>query len=291
MWKVYLKSTKPHGVSKKWWPGANILVFNTGNWWVMEKIEQWGIQFQVGNNLTTHGLEDAFQIAMKTWGLWMEDNLDPATKLFFRSYAPRHFSGGSWNSGGHCNESVSPLTDLEGQEMMETPWTDKLILDAINHNVKRKRRAVEFLDITTSTNYRSDGHPGAFFWFTPRQRSRLQPLLFAWSAWLMEWGPLRNFAGKGKNFKLLTYVIFSNCFILWFPWIIFSNLSFFTFHVLKGIFRFHRSEHQVWDTNLKVEPTPCVIGWNNKLKLIHCIYDILWCNRGRKWTLWSVQCR
>lgn len=144
---------------EKWWPGANILVFNTGNWWVPEKIEQWGIRFQVGNNLTTHGLEDAFQIAMKTWALWMEDSLDPATRLFFRSYAPKHFSGGSWNSGGHCNESVKPLTDLE---MMETPWTNNHILDAINQNVKRKRGAVEFLDITTSTNYRSDGHPGAF---------------------------------------------------------------------------------------------------------------------------------
>lgn len=70
--------------------------------------------------------------------------------------------GGSWDTGGHCNEEVKPLTDLEDKEMLETPWTNQYIVDAMNHNMKTKRGAVEFLDITTSTIYRSDGHPGLY---------------------------------------------------------------------------------------------------------------------------------
>lgn len=70
--------------------------------------------------------------------------------------------GGTWNTGGRCDEEVKPLTDEEVEEMQETPWTNKLIVDAINHNIKTKRSAVEFMDITTSTNYRADGHGGLY---------------------------------------------------------------------------------------------------------------------------------
>jgi len=70
--------------------------------------------------------------------------------------------GKSSNSSGHCDEEVKPLSDLKGQEMLETPWTNKHIVDTINQIVKRKRGAVEFMDITTATNFRSDGHPGSF---------------------------------------------------------------------------------------------------------------------------------
>jgi hypothetical protein len=70
--------------------------------------------------------------------------------------------GGAWNKGGHCHEEVKPLTDAEVKKMQETPWTNKYIEDAINKNIKTKRSAVEFMDITTSTNYRSDGHSGLY---------------------------------------------------------------------------------------------------------------------------------
>ncbi|KAG0558453.1 hypothetical protein M758_10G027600 [Ceratodon purpureus] len=145
------------------WPGANILVFNSGHWWSWEKINRGGGRFQVGNNLTTHGFKEAFHIALNTWASWMEENIDPATtQVFFRSYASVHFRGGSWNSGGHCHEEVKPLTDEDVQKMQKTPWTNKLIVDAINKNIKKKRSVVEFMDVTTSTDYRSDGHSGLY---------------------------------------------------------------------------------------------------------------------------------
>ena len=51
-----------------------------------------GGRFQIGENLTTHSFEEAFQISLSTWAKWMEKNIDPATtQVFFRSFASVHF--------------------------------------------------------------------------------------------------------------------------------------------------------------------------------------------------------
>ncbi|XP_024364916.1 protein trichome birefringence-like 11 isoform X2 [Physcomitrium patens] len=145
------------------WPGANVMIFNTGHWWSWEKIGRPGGRFYMEQKLTTHSNEDAFKIGMKTWASWMERNLHPTTtQVFFRSFAPVHFRGGSWNKAGHCHEEVKPFTDEEVQQLQQVPWTNKLIVEAIDQNIKTKRSAVEYVDITTSTNYRSDGHPGLY---------------------------------------------------------------------------------------------------------------------------------
>lgn len=46
--------------------------------------------------------------------------------------------------------------------MQKIPWTNKYIEDAIHQNIKMKRSAVEYMDVTTLTNYRSDGHSGLY---------------------------------------------------------------------------------------------------------------------------------
>ncbi|XP_073390136.1 protein trichome birefringence-like 9 isoform X2 [Physcomitrium patens] len=145
------------------WPGASILVFNSGHWWSWEKIGRQGGAFQVEKNVTSHGFEEAFRIALTTWASWMEKNIDPMkTQVFFRSFASIHFRGGTWRSGGHCHEEVKPLTDEEVLTMQKIPWTNKYIEDAIHQNIKMKRSAVEYMDVTTLTNYRSDGHSGLY---------------------------------------------------------------------------------------------------------------------------------
>lgn len=70
--------------------------------------------------------------------------------------------GGAWNHGGHCHEEVKPLTDEEVEREQPIPWTNKHIKAAINKNIKVKRSAVEFMDVTTLTNYRADAHAGLY---------------------------------------------------------------------------------------------------------------------------------
>jgi hypothetical protein len=70
--------------------------------------------------------------------------------------------GGAWNKGGHCHDETHPLTDEEVEKEQGIPWTNKYIVAAINDNIKEKRGAVEFMDVTTATNYRADGHAGLY---------------------------------------------------------------------------------------------------------------------------------
>lgn len=145
------------------WPGANIMVFNSGHWWSWEKIGRPGGRFYVNGTLTNHSNEEAFRLGLETWALWMEQNLNPVTsQVFFRSFAPVHFRGGVWNKGGHCHEETHPLTDEEVEKEQGIPWTNKYIVAAINDNINEKRGAVEFMDVTTATNYRADGHAGLY---------------------------------------------------------------------------------------------------------------------------------
>lgn len=69
--------------------------------------------------------------------------------------------GGAWNKGGHCDKEVKPLTEEEAQAEWQTYWTNQIIEDEIKNHVKKKD-SVTYMDITTATNYRSDGH-GALF--------------------------------------------------------------------------------------------------------------------------------
>lgn len=44
------------------------------------------------DKLTNHSYEEAFKLGLKSWAVWMEENLNPATsQVFFRSFASVHF--------------------------------------------------------------------------------------------------------------------------------------------------------------------------------------------------------
>jgi hypothetical protein len=120
-------------------------------------------------------LETGFQRALQTWGKWMEDNLDTEkTHVIFRSFSPVHFRGGTWNTGGHCDQETHPMTEEEVKaEKTVAPWTNAIILNELEKN--EKKDIISFLDITTASNYRSDGHGALYqknYTLVPTPRNR-----------------------------------------------------------------------------------------------------------------------
>lgn len=85
------------------------------------------------------------------------------------------YRGGQWNKGGHCHEEVRPLTEEEARAEWQEPWINKYLKDEFQNNVEMKD-TINYLDITTATNYRSDGHGGLYthdikkFGLTPRNQ-------------------------------------------------------------------------------------------------------------------------
>ncbi len=72
--------------------------------------------------------------------------------------------GGAWNTGGHCHEETRPMSEEEARAEWAEPWTNKVMMnEVLGHNSTETGHDVTYIDVTTSTNYRSDAHSGLYY--------------------------------------------------------------------------------------------------------------------------------
>ncbi|KAJ3672265.1 hypothetical protein LUZ60_006986 [Juncus effusus] len=147
--------TIDRGSSK--WRNADVLVFNTAHWWSHHKTKA-GLNYYQERDVVHPKLDVsiAFQKSLTTWASWVDQYVNPKkTLVFFRSSSPSHFSGGEWNSGGHCKESTQPLNSTK-----RVPVSEKNII--LQRVIERMKTRVTILNITNLSGLRIDGHPSIY---------------------------------------------------------------------------------------------------------------------------------
>ncbi|GFP79990.1 protein trichome birefringence [Phtheirospermum japonicum] len=140
---------------------ADVLIFNTGNWWTHEKTSEGKGYYQEGDHVHEKlDVIEAFDRAMSTWARWVEANVNPSkTHVFFRGYTFSHFSKGEWNSGGQC-DSKEPIKD--DKDLLSLDELSPPIPQMIDNSLRKVKSPVSYLNVTKMTNYRHDAHPSSY---------------------------------------------------------------------------------------------------------------------------------
>lgn len=93
--------------------------------------------------------ETAYEMAMKTWASWVENNvMSTKTSVFFRSISPEH-KGKNW-----CYDEIEPIS---GESYVS--YFPKSVVDITERILMEIKTPVRYLNITKLSQYRRDAHP------------------------------------------------------------------------------------------------------------------------------------
>ncbi|MCD7447538.1 Protein ESKIMO 1 [Datura stramonium] len=165
------ESIEKHGNS---WKNVDYLIFNTYIWW-MNTFSMKVVRGSFDEGPTEYDEIDrptAYRRVLTTWSQWVDKNIDPNhSQVFFMSMSPLHIKSLDWENpdGIKCAKEITPILNTS---MPLNVGTDKRLFVIAANVIGSIKFPVYFLNITTLSEYRKDGHTSVH---TIRQGKLLTP--------------------------------------------------------------------------------------------------------------------
>nr|DAD33595.1 TPA_asm: hypothetical protein HUJ06_012446 [Nelumbo nucifera] len=123
-----------------------------------------GCYFQEGQEIKMNmSVESAYQKSIETLINWIDGEVNISkTQVFFRTFAPVHFRGGDWRTGGSCH--LETLPELGSSSMPSGSWSQlSIVSDVLLRHAKKSQVKLEVLNVTHMTSQRKDGHSSLYY--------------------------------------------------------------------------------------------------------------------------------
>eukprot|EP00261_Vitis_vinifera_P015231 XP_003634905.1 PREDICTED: protein trichome birefringence-like 38 [Vitis vinifera] len=142
------------------WKTNDIVIFNTWLWWYRSGRAQPWDYIQDGDQIKKDmDRMVAFKKALITWAKWVDSNVDfNKTQVFFRGVTPAHYDGKEWDEPRvtNCSKETQPIS---GSTYPSGLPQSSYVLEGVLSGVTKP---VQFLNITTLSQLRKDGHPSMY---------------------------------------------------------------------------------------------------------------------------------